>query len=45
MKLLKAGMVISAMALGASVAFAAATEPSKLGETSKGKAWLDEKGT
>ena len=44
MKILAAGIVISAITLGALGAFAAAMEPAKMGVTSKGKAWTDVKG-
>jgi len=44
MKILGAGLVMSAIALGTVVAFAAMSEPAKMGDTSKGKAWVDVKG-
>ena len=44
MKILGVGIVMSAIALGTVVAFAAAPEPAKMGDTSKGKAWVDVKG-
>ena len=39
-----AGIVISTMAFGAFVASAATTEPATMGDTAKGKAWVDGKG-
>lgn len=44
MNILRAGIVISAIALMPVVVFAAAMEPAKMGDTSKGKAWIDSKG-
>ena len=44
MKSLAAGIVISALAFGTLAASAATMEPAKMGETSKGKAWVDAKG-
>lgn len=44
MKTLAAGIVISAIAFGTLAAYAATSEPAKMGDTSKGKAWVDIKG-
>ena len=44
MKFLNAAIVISAIALGTAAAVAAAMEPAKMADTSKGKAWTDAKG-
>jgi predicted lipoprotein with Yx(FWY)xxD motif len=44
MKMLAAGILISAMAFGTLSAVAAMSEPAKMGTTSKGKAWTDAKG-
>ena len=44
MKTLAAGILLTAIVLGAAVAAAATNEPAKMGETSKGKAWIDAKG-
>ena len=44
MKLFAAGIAISALAVGTIGAYAAAAEPAKMAETSKGKAWVDDKG-
>ena len=44
MKYVTAGIVISTLALGTVSMLAAAMEPAKMGETSKGKAWVDAKG-
>jgi predicted lipoprotein with Yx(FWY)xxD motif len=44
MKILAAGVVISAFAVGTLGAYAATSEPAKMGETTKGKAWVDAKG-
>ena len=38
------GFVISTLALGAFQAIAATTEPATMGDTAKGKAWVDAKG-
>jgi predicted lipoprotein with Yx(FWY)xxD motif len=44
MRTFAAGIVISALAFGTLAASAAAMEPAKMADTSKGKAWVDEKG-
>ena len=44
MKSFGAGILISAIALGAISALAAGMEPAKLADTAKGKAWVDAKG-
>ena len=44
LKILGAGIVISAMAFGTMAAFAATTEPAMMGTTAMGKAWVDTKG-
>ena len=44
MKLLGTGIVLSALALGTVTVLAAGMEPAKMGQTSKGKAWVDLKG-
>ena len=44
MKFVRTGIVISAIVLGTVATFAAAMEPAKMGDTSKGKAWVDAKG-
>jgi predicted lipoprotein with Yx(FWY)xxD motif len=44
MKTFAAGIVISAIAFGAFAAFAATSDPAKMGDTSKGKVWVDAKG-
>ena len=38
------GLVISTLAVGAFQAIAATTEPATMGDTAKGKAWVDAKG-
>jgi predicted lipoprotein with Yx(FWY)xxD motif len=43
-KILAAGFVFSVVALGTVGAVAAMSEPAKMGDTSKGKAWMDAKG-
>ena len=43
-KLLAAGIVISAFAFGPMAAFAATAEPATMGDTTMGKAWVDAKG-
>ena len=43
-KILAAGFVFSVIALGTVAAVAAMSEPAKMGDTSKGKAWMDAKG-
>ena len=44
MKTFLAGLVVSTLAFGAFEAVAATTEPATLGDTAKGKAWVDAKG-
>lgn len=44
MKTLAVGIVVSAIAFGTLAAYAATSEPAKMGDTSKGKAWVDIKG-
>lgn len=44
MKTFIAGLVVSTLALGAFQAIAATTEPATMGDTAKGKAWVDAKG-
>lgn len=44
MKILAAGILLSAFAFGALAASAATLEPAQMGDTSKGKAWVDSKG-
>ena len=44
MKTLIAGLVVSTLAFGAFEAFAATAEPAVLGDTAKGKIWVDTKG-
>ena len=44
LKILFTGIAISTLALGSLGAFAAATEPAKMGTTSMGKVWVDAKG-
>lgn len=44
MKTLATGLLMSTLALGATAAMAATTEPAKMGETTKGKVWIDAKG-
>lgn len=43
-KILAAGLVASTIAFGGLAFAAAMSEPAKMGETSKGKAWVDAKG-
>ena len=44
MKTLIAGLVVSTLAFGAYEAAAATTEPAAMGDTAKGKIWVDTKG-
>ena len=44
MKILTAGRVVSTLAFGAFQAVAATTEPAAMGDTAKGKIWVDVKG-
>jgi predicted lipoprotein with Yx(FWY)xxD motif len=44
MKTLATGIVLSAIALGTLAAPAATSEPAKMGDTTKGSAWVDAKG-
>jgi len=44
MKTFMAGLVISTLAFGAFEAIAATTEPAVMGDTAKGKIWVDTKG-
>jgi len=44
MKSFATGLLVSTLALSATVAFAATTEPATMGETAKGKVWIDAKG-
>jgi predicted lipoprotein with Yx(FWY)xxD motif len=44
MKTFIAGLVVSTLAFGAFEAIAATSEPATLGDTAKGKAWVDTKG-
>ena len=44
MKTLLAGLVVSTLALGAFQAVAATGEPAAMGDTAKGKIWVDTKG-
>ena len=44
MKTLIAGLVVSTLAFGAFEAFAATTEPAAMGDTVKGKIWVNTKG-
>jgi predicted lipoprotein with Yx(FWY)xxD motif len=44
MKTFIAGLVVSTLAFGAFEAIAATSEPATLGDTAKGKAWVDAKG-